>query len=138
MGDGFLRFLDDQFASIPGVNIRKMFGGVGVFRDGIMFGLGSSDEVLYFRADEETRSRYEAAGMKPFAYPMRGEDKSMPYWQVPEALFEDPDTFREWAEEAFAAARRAKQVKPGKTPVKTKRAATTKPAKTKPALKKKT
>ena len=132
MGDGFLRFLEDQFAPIPGVSIRKMFGGVGVFRDGIMFGLGGSDEVLYFRADKETRGRYEAAGMKPFTYPMRGEDKSMPYWQVPEALFEDPETFREWAEDAFAAAKRAKQAKPAKKPAKAK------PASTKPAAKKKT
>ena len=132
MGDGFLRFLEDQFAPIPGVSIRRMFGGVGVFRDGIMFALGGSDEVLYFRADEETRSRYEAEGMKPFTYPMGGEDKAMPYWQVPESLFEDPDTFREWAEEAFAAAQRSKQAKPAKKPVKSK------PANTKPAAKKKT
>jgi DNA transformation protein len=114
LGDGFKNFLEDQFAPIPGVSIRKMFGGLGVFRDGIMFGLGGSDEVLYFRADEETRERYEAQGLKPFTYPMRGEDKAMPYWQVPESLFEDPDAFREWAEEAMAAAARAKSAKPAK------------------------
>ncbi len=98
---------------IPGVSIRRMFGGLGVFRDGIMFALGSGD-VLYLRADEETRSRYEAEGLKPFTYPMRGKDMPLPYWQAPESIFEDPDAFREWADDAFAAAKRAKQAKPAK------------------------
>lgn len=113
MSDGFLRFLEDQFAPIPGVGIRKMFGGLGVFRDGIMFGLGA-DDVLYLRADEQTRGRYEAEGLKPFTYPMRGKDMALPYWQAPEAIFEDPDAFRDWADEAFAVAKRAKQAKPAK------------------------
>jgi DNA transformation protein len=113
LGDSFLTFLEDQFAPIPGISIRKMFGGLGVFRDGIMFGLGSRD-VLYFRADDRSRSRYEERGMKVFSYPMRGKDMEMPYWQVPEALYEDPEEFRNWVEEAFAAAKRAKEQKPSK------------------------
>ncbi len=33
------------------VTVRPMFGGAGIFRDGLMFAL-IADEVLYLKADE--------------------------------------------------------------------------------------
>ncbi|MHA1559389.1 MAG: TfoX/Sxy family protein [Alphaproteobacteria bacterium] len=49
---GFREFLEEQFAHLGGVSIKSMFGGLGVFRDGVMFGL-AADDTLYFRVDEQ-------------------------------------------------------------------------------------
>lgn len=52
---------------------RNMFGGFGIFMDGLMFGLVAYDE-LYFKVDDGNRADYESAGSRPFTY----EGKSSP------------------------------------------------------------
>ncbi len=108
--NGFREFLEDQFAPMPGVAIKAMFGGLGVFRDGIMIGL-VADDTLYLRADDANRAGFEAAGSRPFVYPARGREMEMPYWRAPESLYDDPEAFLSWAEAAFAAALRARGAK---------------------------
>lgn len=96
-------FAEDLFASCGPVSIRAMFGGAGVFRDGIMFAL-IADESIYLKADDTTRADFESAGMRPFSYEAKGRRVSLSYWEVPDALYDDPGIFREWADRAFAAA----------------------------------
>ena len=47
-----------------------MFGGAGIFADGMMIAL-VADGVIYLKADEETVPRFEAEGLGPF--PIRHE-----------------------------------------------------------------
>ncbi|MCC6982450.1 MAG: TfoX/Sxy family protein [Bauldia sp.] len=112
--DGFRAFVEELFEPVEGVSVRAMFGGLGVFREGIMFAL-AADEVLYFRADAETEPAFEAEGCEAWVYPGRNRPMTMPYRRVPERLFDDPDAFRSWALAAFAAAERNKagKKKPG-------------------------
>ncbi len=90
------------------VHHRAMFGGVGIYADGVFFALIAED-VLYLRADEETRPAFESRGMGPFlpyddpARPMRG------YYQLPGDLLEDAESLGEWVEGAVAASRRARR-----------------------------
>jgi DNA transformation protein len=113
MGDGFRTLLAELFEPVGGVTMKRMFGGTGIFRDGIMFGLIAGD-VLYFRVDPMLQPTYEAAGSEPWSYRShRGEQMQMPYWRAPDELFDDPDMFRDWAIAAFEAADRAKRQKPG-------------------------
>jgi DNA transformation protein and related proteins len=44
---------------------KRMFRGFGIMLNGAMFALRTRDE-LYFRVDDTTRSRFEAAGCSPF------------------------------------------------------------------------
>jgi DNA transformation protein len=111
MDDSFREFLADLFAPLGGVGFRKMFGGLGIFRDGQMFAL-VADDVLYFKADEATRAAFEAEGCGPFTYEGKDGPRSMSYWRAPERLFDEPDEFCEWALRAFAVAERAKEKKP--------------------------
>ena len=90
---------------------RPMFGGTGLFRDGLMFGLITRRDILYFKTDDENRGEYEAAGMGPFM-PYENRPTVMPYHEVPADLLEDADDFAEWARRAFAAAIRARDRKP--------------------------
>jgi DNA transformation protein len=141
MAGGFKEFVEELFEPLGDTTIRRMFGGHGVFRDGLMFGI-LSDDTLYLRVDEITQSRFEAEHSEPFTYDAKGRPMKLPYWRVPDWLFDETDAFLEWAQQSFAAARRAKEAKAPKrtTAAKSKpakkakastaRAATKKPART--------
>jgi len=72
-----------------GVTSRAMFGGHGVFREGVMFAIVDSEGRLYLRADAATAQAFEAAGSTQHA--------RMPYWEVPEPIRDDPEQLLEWA-----------------------------------------
>ena len=55
-------YLEEMFQPIPGVRFKRMFGGLGVFRDDVMFGLVAY-ERLYFKVDDETKPRFAEAGV---------------------------------------------------------------------------
>jgi DNA transformation protein and related proteins len=104
-GGTFGEFLKDQLRALGHVTVRRMFGGAGVYCDGLMFGL-VSDDTLYFRVDDGNRGAFEADGSAPFAYDAKGRTIVLPYWRVPERLFDEPDELLAWARAALAAARR--------------------------------
>lgn len=92
------------------VSARRMFGGFGIYVDGVMFGLIGFDE-LYFKVDDGNRDDYLSAGAGPFTY-RRGQRRvEMSYYRVPDEVFADGGTLAEWAEGAYQAARRAKGAK---------------------------
>lgn len=108
---GFQAFLEELFAPIGGVSLRRMFSGHGVFRDGLMFGIVIRD-VLYLKTDDETRAAFEAEGSAPFAYKgAKGREVITSHWRLPERLFDEPDDFGKWALAAIAAAERAQAKK---------------------------
>ncbi len=79
-----------------GVEARAMFGGHGLFREGVMFAIIDSEGRLYLRADPSTALAFEAAGSTQHA--------RMPYWEVPDAVREDPQELLEWAATAAEVA----------------------------------
>jgi DNA transformation protein and related proteins len=84
---------------------RRMFGGVGLFHGGVMFGLLARD-TMYLRVDDSTRGRFERAGCRPFSYLRGGRQVSLSaYYVVPEELFDQPDELLQWARDAVTAAR---------------------------------
>lgn len=115
-GAEFLDFVKEQLADFGPVSVRRMFGGAGIFRDGLMFAL-ISDETLYLKADAASQGEFEALGLPPFSYGAKGGKRTvMAYWRAPEACLDDRDEMTEWALKAYGAALRAR--KPAKrTPV---------------------
>src|SRR5262245_7310791 len=100
VSDDYRDFVLEQLAPAGRVTSRAMFGGVGLYLDGLFFAL-IDDDTLFFKTDEATRKRYEGAGSKPFCpYPDR-PDQSMGYWAVPAEVLEDPDELVTWAREAM-------------------------------------
>lgn len=85
-----------------------MFGGYGIYRDGLMFAL-VSDDVLYFKADEAMAAELAARDLKPFEYRKQGKRMTIAYYTAPAEIFDDPDEAKRWAKRAHAAALRAKQ-----------------------------
>ena len=105
----YLDYILDQLACVGQVNARKMFGGAGIYRDGLFFAL-IADDRLYFKVDDSNRPDFEAAGGKPFR-PFEEKHYTMSYYDVPEKVVEDTDWLREWAEKALDAAERARFAK---------------------------
>lgn len=105
----YIEYIVDQLSAFGHVTAKKMFGGVGIFFDGLMFALiGHGD--LYFKVDDENRMDFEEAGMGPFKpYPDR--DETMQYYQVPADIVEDREELSRWADKAYAVAIRKKKLK---------------------------
>jgi DNA transformation protein len=103
----YLAFIKEQLSGFGPVTVRRMFGGAGIFRDGLMFALVAG-ETLYLKADDASQGEFEALSLPPFSYAARGGTRTvMSYWQAPEACLDDRDEMTQWAQKAFAAALRA-------------------------------
>ncbi len=99
----FETFVVDQLASLGDITPKKMFGGVGLYCDGIFFGIIARD-ALYLKVDDSTRGAYEAIGSAPFKpYPDRSG--TMQYYQVPVDVLESAPELVRWARKAVAVAR---------------------------------
>jgi DNA transformation protein and related proteins len=109
--DGFKDFIKDQLADFGPVTIRNMFGGAGIYADGVMFAI-LADDVLYLKADDTTQRAFESEGMRPFTYQPAGKAPvAMSYWEVPPRLLEEPDELVSWAREAHRIAHASKAKK---------------------------
>jgi len=115
VAEGFQDLLAELFESVGGVSFRRMFGGLGIFRQGLMFAL-VADDTLYLKADDDTAIAFKAEGCGPFVYDGKDRPVALQYWRLPERLYDDPDEFRQWALNAFAVAERARAEKPRRKP----------------------
>ena len=105
VSESLTALLQEQLAPLGRVTVRRMFGGAGVYCNGLMFGLIAGD-ALYFKADSGNQAAYAAEGMAAFTYEGKGKPVRMSYWRVPERLLDEPEEMVEWARAALAAARR--------------------------------
>lgn len=99
--------LRQLFSGFGPVTVRRMFGGAGIFRDGLMFGLVSRGTV-YLKADAQTFADFAREGCGPFAYATKhGERTIASFRRLPDRLYDDAEELSGWAAAAFAAAQRA-------------------------------
>ena len=95
--------MSEVFAGINGISSRPMFGGFGIYRDGVFFALIGEGE-LYFKVDDSNQADYEKRGSKPFIYTgHKGKDVTMSYWLLPEEIMEDRDKLVKWVEKSIEA-----------------------------------
>lgn len=100
--------VEDLFASVRGITARAMFGGFGIYREGVIFAIIIDDE-LYFKVDATTQKRYEDLGSHPFTYGGKeGKPYTMSYWFVDEQVQENGELFLDLADEAFAISKKSK------------------------------
>jgi DNA transformation protein and related proteins len=105
-------FIRELFAPFGAVSTRRMFGGAGIWSEGLMFAL-IFDGAIFLRVDEASIPDFEREGSKPFVY-TRAKSKgrvgraSLSYWRLPERLYDDPEELAVWARRALAIAERKK------------------------------
>lgn len=100
ISDEFLDYVLDQLSAWGKVTARKMFGGAGLYRDGKMFGL-IADDVAYLKVDDSNRKAFEQAGSSPFK-PYPDKPTTMPYFEIPPDVLEDPNELIKWAKRSLA------------------------------------
>ena len=101
----FIGFVQELMQKWGQVTARRMFGGHGLYHEGLMFAL-VTDNRLYLKADEVNRPEFERLGLTPFTFAMRGKNVALSYWAAPEAIFDEPLEAVRWAQSAWEAALR--------------------------------
>jgi DNA transformation protein len=113
---GFVEHALDLVGLLGPVEARRMFGGHGLYAEGVMFGL-LDDGELFLKSDEESRERFVQAGCRRWTYvtgKVRMEETS--YFRPPDEAHEDPEAMLEWAQLALASALRARAAKARRKP----------------------
>ena len=95
--DGFKDFILDQLTDLHNVTCRAMFGGYGLYRQTMFFGIVHKDR-LYFKVNANTVPNYKEHGMKPFRPNAKQTLKS--FYEVPIDVIEDAEVLTQWATEA--------------------------------------
>ncbi len=103
-----MAFALDLFANVGPVSARRMFGGVGLFSEGVMFGL-IDDGTIFLKTDEGLRRELSEEGSRPWVYvdrkgPRAGIAQETSYWSLPEAASDDPEEASAWGAKALAIA----------------------------------
>jgi DNA transformation protein len=99
--------IEEMFEGLGPVSIRRMFGGKGVYHDGLIVAIDLRGEIM-LKADTVSAPEFKGAGARQWFYEgKKGKPVLMPYWSVPEDAFDDPDEMRKWVRLAFEAAMRA-------------------------------
>ena len=103
MSRDYCDYLIDQLAAWGTVTARRMFGGYGIYRGRLMFGLVDND-THYFKVGETNRNDYEEAGSHPFTYEAKGKQIALSYWLVPTHVLDDETALAQWAEKSYGLA----------------------------------
>lgn len=111
----FVEHIVDTMRGFGSVESKSMFGGWGLYHEGVFFALVAAD-TLYFKADAENAAAFDAGKLPPFVYESRvGERIVMSYRQAPAEALESPAVMETWARLGYGAALRAVRAKnPGK------------------------
>ena len=102
------------------VTVRRMFGGAGLYVDGLIVGL-EVEGTLFLKTDEQTRQAFADAGGMPFVYDGKGKPITMSYWTAPDDAMDSPEAMLPWARLALAAALRSAASKSAKKKIAAKR-----------------
>ncbi len=95
------------FASLGKITTRKMFGGGGIYCDGLIFAICDGSK-FYMKGDSENLSDFESAGLGPFYYSSgSGEMIAMKYYEMPENAVYDPAVATKWGKLGIEAQSRA-------------------------------
>ncbi len=95
----FKEFVLDQLRLVERVNCKAMFGGHGLYCEGIFFGI-IADGRVYFKTNPITVSNYLERDMQPFQPNPRQTLKN--YYEVPIEILEDEEQLAGWTRKAVA------------------------------------
>ena len=77
-----IAFALDLLSDLGDLTSRKMFGGMCLYHQDMVFALLSSDGTLYLKAKDAVAQELAEAGSTQF--------HNMPYWSVPMSALDDP------------------------------------------------
>jgi DNA transformation protein len=111
----FSDYVEELIAGFGKVEIRRMFGGAGVYRNGVGFGI-LDDDVFYIKADTAFGAELKKQGCKPWSYSVKkdGAVRDIAYWSLPATAADDGDEASSLARRSYQVAVKAAADKPKK------------------------
>ena len=108
-------FAEELFAGLGDLTVKRLFGGSGLFSEGVILG-AIMDETVYLKADAALIADLGVEGSTPWVYPCpsgatAGETIPMGDWSLPEAALDDSQEACDWARRALRVALQAKDAK---------------------------
>ncbi len=102
--------LKELFQPFGAVTVKRMFGGHGVYAEGLCFAVESGGEV-FLKVDARSQPDFSAAGSSPFVYAAKGKPMTTSYRRLPAKAHDEADELIRWAALGLEAARRAAAAK---------------------------
>lgn len=108
MSSNYLEYIMEILAPHGEITVRSMFGGYGIYKNGVIFALIAYDE-LYFKVDESNKSQYKKFDSEPFTYEAKGKKSTMSYWKVPIEILEDEEQIGVWLNQSYGVSLKKKK-----------------------------
>ena len=105
-----IEYLHEVFESFGPITARRMFGGYGIYHEGLMFGLYAAGR-LDLKTDAQNLPQFIAERCEPFTFVQRGKPVKLSYWSAPDVIMDEREQAVFWARSAFDAALRAQLAK---------------------------
>ncbi|MBX7146666.1 MAG: TfoX/Sxy family protein [Alphaproteobacteria bacterium] len=87
---------------------KTMFGGLGLYLDGVIFGI-VVDNKIYLKVNDENIEKFKKAKSHPFTYDKNGKSVSMSYWAVPQTILKNPKEWQAWVQESWNISKKSKK-----------------------------
>lgn len=107
----FANFIVELMSGWAPVQARPMFGGFGVYRDGLMFAI-LIEETLYLKVDDDAEPAFAKRGLARFSYESKGRRASLRYCEAPPEAYDESAHMATWASLAYECAVRQQHKQP--------------------------
>ena len=97
--DDFFKYIQDQLSPWSDIYKKRMFGVIGLYREGLMFGIISKN-IVYLKVDKSNINRFVDAGSTSLKV-FKNNSEVPSYYELPADVLENSQTFIEWAEESY-------------------------------------
>lgn len=91
---------EDLLSGLSGLSAKQMFGGFGLYWQGVIVGIIYEGE-LYLKVDDKLKQQYQALDSHQFIYQSKDRRVAMPYMSVPADVLENREALIELLEESF-------------------------------------
>ena len=96
----FFEFVQDQLSGWGTIGKKRMFGVLGLYREGLMFGIISKD-IVYLKVDDSNKNKFIDAGSGPLKV-FKNNSEVRSYYELPVDILDNAEAFIEWAKESYA------------------------------------
>lgn len=112
LSPGFTDYVVELIAGFGKVEVKRMFGGAGLYRNAVGFAILDED-VFFLKADPALAAEMKGQGSAPWRYSVKkdGTVRDIAYWSLPETAADDPDEAVELVRRSFEVAARAAKEK---------------------------
>lgn len=109
---GFPDYVQELIAGFGKVEVKRMFGGAALQRNGVGFGI-LDDDVFFIKADKAFGAELKAQGCKPWSYSIAkdGSVRDIAYWSLPDTAADDGDEAVRLVRRSFEVAKAAAEAK---------------------------